>query len=112
MNKTMNFIKDETAQLAVLEGIVIGLSLITISIVLTMAIGPITDILVPEIVGLNTEMNVPEEVNTLPAAMRNITLIHIMLRSLGILGVVILVVSVVKKTRYDTQLRSEEEEIY
>lgn len=61
------------------------------------------DVLVPKVIMMNSQFNVPEEINTLNTVLRNVTFIHVILRLMTILGVVIIVMSALKKMRYDAQ---------
>ena len=91
-----------------IEGILIGLTLIGVAIILTLAVSPMVDTLVPYVVEQNALLDIPEEYNTLNSVMWVPTLIYLLLRLLGIVGVIIIMISVTKRMRYD---REEEERV-
>ena len=83
--------------------------LILMGILLTMSIGTIMDYMLYVIFGFYDVMgwSMPEEYETLSAIMPLYTFMHILFRALPVIGVLVFVLSVFEKTRYDSYTAPE-----
>ena len=97
----MRFLQDTRAVISVFEGALIMLIFCLGGYVLTIGLGTIMDVLVDVVADMNLEFGITEAWNTLPLIMPLVTDLHLLLILTPILGILVFVISVVHKTRYD-----------
>jgi len=97
----MKFLADCRGVISVWEGALVMLVFCLGGFIATIGLGTLMDVLVDESVDMMIAFNVPESWNTLPQIMWLVTDLHLLLIMIPILGILLFVVSVVHKTRYD-----------
>ena len=109
----MSFLKDERAIMSVYEGALIMLIFCLGGFIATIGLGTTMDVLVDEAADQMVAFDVPESWNTLDEMMWCVTDLHLLLLFFPIIGILVFVISVVHKTRYDqygdSVLMSEDE---
>ena len=109
----MGIIADNRAVVSVFEGALLMIIFCLGGVVATISLGTIMDILTDEAATQMVTFNVPEQWNTLDEMLWCVTDMHLLLIMFPILGILIFIVSVVHKTRYDqygdSVLMSEDE---